>query len=114
MKVELIHSKIPVEKLEWMLVNAVSDGKTVGNCLITNWQTSAPMLAYLHVQPPYRRKGVATAIIKACLKTGKFNDKEAITLVVNKKNKSANRLYKKLGFKTIIEDKEQKWMSYIL
>lgn len=54
---------------------------------------------YLYVLDEYRRKGIATKLIKKLVKIAKR--KENITLEVNENNSSAIALYKKMGFNEI-------------
>lgn len=54
---------------------------------------------YLYVLDDYRRKGIASMLIKNLIEIVK--DKENITLEVNEKNDIAISLYKKMGFNEI-------------
>jgi ribosomal protein S18 acetylase RimI-like enzyme len=51
----------------------------------------------LYVLPNYRKKGIATKFINMGLQWLKVNKVTEINITVNRKNKNASNLYKKLG-----------------
>ncbi len=55
-------------------------------------------LANLAVRPAYRRQGLATWMLKTCIRFLKSRGIERILLEVREKNTSAQGLYQKLGF----------------
>jgi len=80
---------------------AEEGGKVVGYVigLVRKWGEGH--VVSLAVHPEYRRKGVATALMKELLR--RFNDKgvRAARLEVRVSNEAAIKLYEKLGFKKV-------------
>jgi ribosomal-protein-alanine N-acetyltransferase len=63
----------------------------VGECYITN----------VAVFPPYRRQGVAKALVQYLIDFAKGQDGEFISLEVRNSNENAIALYERLGFRTV-------------
>lgn len=67
-------------------------------CYMDEYQAD---LATLFVLEPYRKKGIATALIKALLKHLHAQNIKSISLEVSVENKTAIRLYESFGFKSL-------------
>jgi ribosomal protein S18 acetylase RimI-like enzyme len=55
-------------------------------------------IASLAVGPPYRRSGVATALLRATIRKLKHAGAASVWLIVRRENREAIQLYRKLGF----------------
>lgn len=62
----------------------------------------------LHVDPKWRRKGIASSLLKLAFDKIKHDGLDSLELRVSLNNKEAQALYKKLGF-TSVAMKMEKW-----
>lgn len=87
--------------IDWRILKdeTKSDGKT------------RAYLYFLRVFPPYRNRGLGTAVINFCEKFLKERNFKFATIACEKKNPRALRLYEKLGYKTFKEE-ETAWEFY--
>ena len=76
---------------------AVSGGEVCGYIGIYEYFESCET-ANLAVLPPFRRKGIARALINAAAQGAKSRGREFITLEVRPSNEAALSLYSSLGF----------------
>ena len=75
--------------------------RTAGNIIgysIACWARQGAEIVSLAVRPPYRKEGVATALLKATLQKLRRSGAQAVWLMVRRENEAAIRLYRKLGF----------------
>lgn len=86
-------------------------GVPIAVCNLGSWNQSCVFLSNLCVQEPFRNKGVGTWILKRCIEKCKDNDKKCLTLVVNKANVKAIKLYELLGLNINYESETEWWMS---
>lgn len=63
-----------------------------------NYWSSGGSIEYLFVFKKFRRRGIATKLINEFVSLMKKKNFVKVTLMVNLKNKNAEKLYKKLGF----------------
>ena len=63
-----------------------------------NYWSSGGSIEYLFVSKKFRRRGIATKLINEFVSLMKKKNFVKVTLMVNLKNKNAEKLYKKLGF----------------
>ena len=71
---------------------------SVAGYLIACPARSGAEIASLAVCPRYRRKGVATALIKTTVRKLRWSGAQAVWLMVRRQNQEAIQLYRKLGF----------------
>ena len=73
-------------------------------------------LSGLSVNPPLRRKGIGTALVKEFLRVGKKKGYRAVHLEVINSNVQAKALYERLGFKAvnfhIIPPPWDRWLGF--
>ena len=73
-------------------------GRLVGYVIgVIRWGLTGHILA-IAVDPPYKRRGVATALMVNILDRLRMNGAKQVRLEVRKSNLSARRFYLKLGF----------------
>jgi RimJ/RimL family protein N-acetyltransferase len=75
-------------------------GAAVGHCFLVADKTSSGELA-IFVHQQYRRRGVATALVKAMLKWGGVEGLRRVWTLTGPENTAALRLQEKLGFRPI-------------
>jgi ribosomal protein S18 acetylase RimI-like enzyme len=87
-----------------ILIIAEEDKKIIGYIhgkIKRNYWSSGGNIEYLFVSKDFRKKGIATKLIKEFISFLKKNKKFVkVTLNVNLKNINSIELYKKLGFET--------------
>lgn len=83
------------------LLMAEMGGAVVGYVIGLTKRWGEGHVLSLAVHPDYRRRGVATALMKELLERFKSEGARAARLEVQVSNKAAINLYRKLGFKTI-------------
>ncbi|MCL6599127.1 MAG: GNAT family N-acetyltransferase [Alicyclobacillus macrosporangiidus] len=93
------------------LIIAELDGEIVGSVVLCPENTDAykglvdmsefPEIRMLAVTPKARKKGVATALIKECIRRAKQTGAQYIGLHTADFMKSAVRLYERMGFKRV-------------
>ncbi|WP_413109302.1 GNAT family N-acetyltransferase [Thomasclavelia sp.] len=76
---------------------AVVDEKIVGVIMAGN-DGRRGYIYHLAVQNEYRRRGIASALVKECLMALRTEEINKAALVVFSDNKSGNHFWKKLGF----------------
>ncbi len=67
--------------------------------LITYADFTYGTIEELYVAPPFRKLGIASALIKEMIERLRTLGAESVIILTNDKNKSAIKLYNKLGFK---------------
>lgn len=77
----------------------VRDGRLASACLITLFE-GKPWVSVSMTRSSWKRKGLARALLTACLKTLADNGYEEIGLMVTEGN-LAEDLYRSLGFETV-------------
>ena len=89
---------------EDILIFSEEDGKIMGYIhgkLKRNYWSSGGNIEYLFISKKYRRRGIATKLINEfVLMMKKKKNFVKVTLMVNIKNRNAEKLYRKLGFET--------------
>ena len=104
MIVRLFENKIEEPLGHWFTCVAMLDNQIIGTCDITQWKHPIPAITSLHVQPEFRRRGCASAMIAACVAKCREAGKLALQINVSMKNENAMRLYRWLGFKPALMD----------
>jgi len=84
----------------------VAENKIIG-CFSVLKTEDGILLNEIYIEEEYRKKGIATSVIKTILK-----EEQHICLWVYKGNNPAISLYKKLGFKIVDETKIRYFMKY--
>lgn len=108
--ISIIEQSIEVDAMHWVTAVALIDGAVVGTAQINGWENESPMLGYVYVVPEHRNQNIGTALIVACINHARIAGKRAISLVVNKKNEAAERLYRRLEFVQCNDDEKQRWL----
>ena len=86
--------------LDYILYLAVhEEDKLIGVCGIRN-MCGDGNITNVCVDPAYRRKGVATGMLKELIQRSRMMGVKDYTLEVRESNESAIKLYEKLGFKS--------------
>ena len=83
------------------------NGFLMGTLLNSIWQKSG-YLDDIFVSNKVRKKGVGKLLIKEFMRILKLKKAKTLRLGVNPKNKTASKMYKKLGFETIHHEMEKK------
>ncbi len=73
-------------------------GGTIAGYSIACRSRHGAEIASLAVRPPYRQRGVATALLRATFRKLRRSGAKAVWLMVRRRNEQAIRLYRKLGF----------------
>jgi [ribosomal protein S18]-alanine N-acetyltransferase len=73
------------------------DGRIAGYCIACLTHHGSE-IASLAGRPQYRKRGVATALLKAAIRKLRRSGAAAVWLMVRSQNEAAIRLYRKLGF----------------
>jgi ribosomal-protein-alanine N-acetyltransferase len=73
-------------------------GGTIAGYSIACQSRHGAEIASLAVRSPYRRRGVATALLRATFRKLRRSGAKAVWLMVRRRNEEAIRLYRKLGF----------------
>jgi len=110
-KIHFLPCHIKATKTSWQVVTVLLEGKVIGSCNLSFWGGKNPAIESVFVDPKYRNKGVGRSMINACIDECESCRKESLYLTVNVKNKKAIKLYKKLGFFSLINDGTTIWMG---
>lgn len=108
-KIKSIKAKISGANKEFYGITAFYDNVFAGFCTLNYFDSKVPNICNVAVDKDFRRLGVATKLVRECIKLCK--KKKAVNLWVDKKNYGAIRLYEDLGFK-ICSDEDPMWMTY--
>ncbi|MFW6006880.1 MAG: GNAT family N-acetyltransferase [Halanaerobiales bacterium] len=108
------NSSVDMVDLNWFLAGmqegsaliALHKGKVIGGGFIYSVDKDIGVIEDVFTIPQWRRKGIATKIIRYALGYAKSIKLSGIELEVLKENKKAVNLYKNLGFKVIKEEIE--------
>ncbi len=96
-------------------VDSISDPNKERNPYSTIDATTpieAPLMSNLAVGNQFRRKGLAEDLVKAAEEVARKQwGYDECYLLVEKKNTAAVKLYRKLGYKTVWEDKKAKTLT---
>lgn len=93
-----------IRKNELHAIVAEHEGKIIGSVELRKkkWRQSHIAEIGISVKKNYRRLGVGTALMKTILEIGKKDKKiKLIYLTVYDRNKAAEKMYEKLGFKQV-------------
>jgi GNAT superfamily N-acetyltransferase len=79
----------------------IEDGRLVGNASLVRADLGSLrwVLINVAVAPPWRRKGIAGAMVEACLEEARRRGGREILLQVDADNRGAQELYRRLGFR---------------
>jgi ribosomal protein S18 acetylase RimI-like enzyme len=81
---------------------AEENGKPIGAVFgtrVTTFILNAARIENLFIAKAWRGKGIGTQLIERCIAAMKKRGMKSISLLVDRKNRIAKGLYKKLGFK---------------
>ena len=108
-------SEMTLESLRWFLPT-LEDGtavtafdnndKVIGSCIIYEYGNNSGILEDVFVIPNWRKRGLGQYLVKEALVYAKENDIIEVELEVDKENKAAVKIYKKMGFDVIKEELE--------
>ena len=85
-------------------------GQVVGCIMLFTEGTFSEVMS-LAVHPDYRRQGLGTLLMRACLKRANQEGIKTMVLIVDRKNQSAAELYRKCGFKESGGNMTFKWKA---
>ena len=78
------------------------DGRDAGCLLLSQVpNVSAAEVVYMGVVPDFRRRGVATVLLRRALQRCRDNGIQRLTLVVDDRNEPAKRLYDRFGMRAV-------------
>jgi ribosomal protein S18 acetylase RimI-like enzyme len=80
---------------------AEDDGDVVASARLTLADHGAAHLHLVHVRPHARRRGVAKALLAACLEHAREHDRTMVTLHVLTTNELARTVWRRLGFEDV-------------
>jgi ribosomal protein S18 acetylase RimI-like enzyme len=115
--IQFIEQEIEVDKIHQLTVVAMRarvdglDPLVVGSCRLTSLASTCPCVGELYVMRTLRGEGIGSKLLRFCHDFAKGRNKRALTLVVNKENVNAIRLYERLGFQVFTDDEKMFWMS---
>ena len=108
-------SEMTLESLRWFLPT-LEDGtavtafdnndKVIGSCIIYEYGNNSGILEDVFVIPNWRERGLGQYLVKEALNYAKDNNMVEVELEVDKENKAAVKIYKKMGFDVIKEELE--------
>ena len=81
--------------------------ENIASCLCTfynNGKADVMLIDDIQTKEEFRRKGYGTKLINKAISEAKKLKVDSVELVVNKDNKIAKRLYKKVGFEKTNKD----------
>ena len=84
---------------EYLMMIAELDGMIAGYCVLVQSFDEADIVD-VAVAQPFRKRGIATAMLQKLMEAGTKRGIGAFTLEVRRGNKEALALYEKLGFET--------------
>ena len=81
----------------------IEDGRVIGNAslLAVEGRPERWVMANVAVQPEYRRRGIARAMVRAGLELASERRAHVVVLQVESSNQGAQTLYSSLGFRTL-------------
>lgn len=81
------------------------DGRAVGHSFYVPASAPEPELA-VFVHPDYHGRGIGTELCEHLVATGESTGRDAIVLEVERHNRVAVRIYRRLGFETVHDGRE--------
>ena len=92
---------------------AMEQERLIGACVITDYKGLRPLLAFCAIRPDLQRHGVATDLMLRSILALRSAGYERLCLEVTEANTPAVKLYKKLGFKMLLTERETKCADLI-
>src|SRR5574341_1786405 len=93
-------------EVNFLYLSALSDHVLIdgilGICHMSQIDGPVPWIDRIFVHEDFRRNGVATALLNACIKWCQEHEKEALSLGARNDNEPALALYRKLGFRRVL------------
>lgn len=111
MDIRIENLEVEVDNSHHILFIAYHNNEFCGTVRCECKDRRSAYMYVLYVSPDHRCFGIAIRLVESCLKEAKKLNCESLTLEVNKNNRVAMQLYRKLKFRIVYDYDESYLMS---